>query len=136
RTQQKKVLDYIRVAVLEGARLVLGGKAPDDPTLSNGYFVEPTIFSDVVRSMRIAREEVFGPVLSILRWQDEEEMIQAVNDVEYGLTASIWTRDLVTAHRTAAEMEAGYIWINNSSQHFLGAPFGGYKMSGQGREEC
>jgi betaine-aldehyde dehydrogenase len=85
--------------------------------------------------MRIAREEVFGPVLSILKWQDEEGLLEAVNGVEYGLTAAIWTSDLSVAHRLAARVEAGYVWINNSSSHFLGAPFGGVKQSGIGREE-
>ena len=85
--------------------------------------------------MRIAREEIFGPVLCVFRWSDEAEMLRAVNDVEYGLTASIWTRDLATAHRSAARVEAGYIWINSSSAHYLAAPFGGYKQSGVGREE-
>jgi betaine-aldehyde dehydrogenase len=136
KAQQDKVLRYIAIAKAEGARLVLGGKVPVDPALANGYFVEPTIFADVLPSMRIAREEVFGPVLSVLKWSDEVQMLRDVNDVEYGLSASIWTRDLVTAHRAAQSIEAGYIWVNNSSQHFLGAPFGGYKLSGLGREEC
>ncbi len=136
KAQQDKVLKYIAIAKSEGARLVLGGKVPADPALANGYFVEPTIFADVLPSMRIAREEVFGPVLSVLKWSDEVQMLHDVNDVEYGLSASIWTRDLVTAHRAAQSIEAGYIWVNNSSQHFLGAPFGGYKLSGLGREEC
>lgn len=85
--------------------------------------------------MRIAREEIFGPVLSVFRWRDEAEMLRAVNDVEYGLTASIWTNDLATAHRTAAAVQAGYVWVNSTSTHFLGAPFGGFKQSGLGREE-
>ena len=136
KAQQEKVLRYITLAKSEGARLVLGGKVPSDPALAKGYFVEPTIFADVLPSMRIAREEVFGPVLSVLKWSDEAQMLRDVNDVEYGLSASIWTRDLVTAHRAAQSIEAGYIWVNNSSQHFLGAPFGGYKLSGLGREEC
>jgi betaine-aldehyde dehydrogenase len=86
--------------------------------------------------MRIAREEIFGPVLSILKWSDEGKMLEEVNAVEYGLTASIWTNDLSTAHRTAAAVQSGFVWINEVSKHFLGAPFGGYKQSGIGREEC
>ncbi|MGH7005038.1 MAG: aldehyde dehydrogenase family protein, partial [Alphaproteobacteria bacterium] len=86
--------------------------------------------------MTIAREEIFGPVLSVLRWQDEATMIQQVNQVEYGLTCSIWTNDLTKAHRTALDVQAGYIWVNDTSKHHLGAPFGGYKQSGIGREEC
>lgn len=131
-----KVLAYISSAKQEGARLVTGGGSPDDPALAQGYFVEPTIFADVTPDMLIAREEIFGPVLAVLKWSDEEEMMAAVNAVEYGLTASIFTRDLATAHRAAASVEAGYVWVNNSSSHFLGAPFGGYKQSGTGREEC
>jgi betaine-aldehyde dehydrogenase len=86
--------------------------------------------------MRIGKEEIFGPVLSVFKWSDEDEMLSQVNQVEYGLTCSIWTNDLATAHRTAAAVEAGYVWINEVSKHFLGAPFGGYKQSGIGREEC
>jgi betaine-aldehyde dehydrogenase len=85
--------------------------------------------------MRIAREEIFGPALSVIRWRDEEKMFDEVNAVEYGLTAAIYTTSLATAHRAAARVEAGFVWINNSAAHFAGAPFGGYKQSGIGREE-
>lgn len=91
---------------------------------------------DVQPSHRVAREEVFGPVLSVLRWSDEDALFEAVNGLEFGLTASIWTSNLVTAHRAAARVQAGYVWINECSIHIAGAPFGGYKMSGLGREEC
>lgn len=91
---------------------------------------------DWTLSLRIAREEVFGPVLSVLKWQEQDELIEAVNGVEFGLTASIWTRDLLTAHRAADCVQAGYVWVNDCSSHFIGAPFGGYKLSGMGREEC
>lgn len=133
--QYDKVLRYIDIAHNEGAKLVHGGKRPDAPALAKGFFVEPTIFDGVTHGMRIAREEVFGPVLSVLTWSDEDEMMRQVNDVEYGLTCSIWTSSLATAHRAAARVEAGYVWINNASRHFIGAPFGGYKQSGLGREE-
>jgi betaine-aldehyde dehydrogenase len=86
--------------------------------------------------MRIAREEIFGPVLSVLRWDDEAATVRAVNALDYGLTCSIWTNDLDTAHRTATGVEAGYVWVNEVGSHFPGAPFGGYKQSGIGREEC
>jgi betaine-aldehyde dehydrogenase len=86
--------------------------------------------------MRIAREEIFGPVLAVFRWSNEAEMLSQVNSVEYGLTASIWTNDLSTAMRTAKTVQSGFVWINEVSKHFLGAPFGGYKQSGLGREEC
>ena len=135
RAQREKVLGYIEAGKKEGARLVTGGKPPQDRRLSGGFFVEPTVFADVTANMRIAREEIFGPVLSVLKWTDEDELFEQVNAVDYGLTASIWTRDLVTAHRAAARVQAGYVWINNVTQHFMGAPFGGFKQSGIGREE-
>ena len=135
RPQRDKVLHYIELAKAEGARLVLGGTVPDAPELAGGFFVEPTIFADVASDMRVAQEEIFGPVLSVIRWSDEVELMRQVNSVEYGLTAAIFTRDLATAHRAAAAIEAGYIWVNNASQHFPGAPFGGVKQSGIGREE-
>lgn len=136
RQQFEKVLELIQSAKDEGATLITGGRCPPDPALAKGYFVEPTIFADVRSSMKIAREEIFGPVMSVIRWTDEDELFDQVNGVDYGLTASIWTRDLFTAHRAALRVEAGYVWINNASAHFLGAPFGGYKQSGIGREEC
>ena len=134
--QYDRVMKYIAAGKEDGARLVSGGKRPDDPKLAKGLFIEPTIFADVTMGMRIAKEEIFGPVLSVLKWNDEAEMLAQVNQVEYGLTCSIWTNDLVTAHRVAAAVEAGFVWINEVSKHFLGAPFGGYKQSGVGREEC
>lgn len=134
--QRAKVLDYVRLGREEGARLVTGGGPPTDPTLSGGYYIEPTVFADVTMDMRIAREEVFGPVLSILRWSDEDSVVREANMLDYGLTASIFTQDLDAAHRLAGRMEAGYVWINQVGYHFLGAPFGGMKQSGLGREEC
>jgi betaine-aldehyde dehydrogenase len=134
--QYDRVMKYIAAGKEDGARLVSGGKRPDDPRLAKGLFIEPTIFADVNMGMRIGKEEIFGPVLSVFKWKDETEMLAQVNQVEYGLTCSIWTSDLTTAHRTAAAVEAGYVWVNEVSKHFLGAPFGGYKQSGVGREEC
>ncbi|MPZ38989.1 MAG: aldehyde dehydrogenase family protein [Rhizobiales bacterium] len=134
--QYDRVMKYIAAGKEDGARLVSGGKRPDDPSLAKGLFIEPTIFADVNMGMRIGKEEIFGPVLSVFKWKDEAEMLAQVNQVEYGLTCSIWTTDLATAHRTAGVVEAGYVWINEVSKHFLGAPFGGYKQSGIGREEC
>ena len=135
KAQFDKTMSYIRSAEEEGARLVCGGKRPADPRLSKGYFVEPTVFADVTDGMRIAREEIFGPVVSILRWSEENDLVARVNALDYGLTASIWTHDLDLAHRLAARVEAGYIWINHASTHHVGVPFGGYKQSGIGREE-
>jgi betaine-aldehyde dehydrogenase len=136
RTQLDRVLAYIEAAKREGARLLYGGNRPSDPRLAAGFFVEPTVFVDVKPTMRIAREEIFGPVLAVLPWSDESHMLEAVNGVEYGLTCSIWTNDLSTAHCTAMTVQAGYVWINEVGKHFLGAPFGGVKQSGFGREEC
>ena len=119
----------------DGARLVAGGKKPADPKLANGFYIEPAIFADVTPQMRIAREEIFGPVLSVFKWREESEMFEAVNAVDYGLTASIWTKDLKIAHRAASRVEVGFVWVNTVGAHFLGAPFGGYKQSGMGREE-
>ncbi len=136
KAQYDKVLSYIDAGKKDGARIVHGGKPPSDPALANGFYVEPTIFADVTMKMRIAREEIFGPVLSVIKWSDEAKMLEEVNSVEYGLTASIWTNDLNQAHRTAMAVEAGYVWINEVGKHFLGAPFGGFKQSGLGREEC
>ncbi len=136
KAQYDKVVGYVQIAKDDGATLFHGGKRPDDPALAKGYFIEPTIFTGVRQTMRIAREEVFGPILSVLSWSDEEEMLRDVNSVEYGLTCSIWTENLQAAHRTARAVESGYVWINDVSKHFLGAPFGGFKQSGIGREEC
>jgi len=136
KVQLDRVLSYIASAKEEGARLIAGGGPPNDPKLAKGFYVEPTVFADVTMTMRIAREEIFGPVLGILKWSDEAKMLEEVNMVEYGLTCSIWTNDISTAHRTAGAVEAGFVWINEVGKHFLGVPFGGVKQSGIGREEC
>ena len=133
--QLEKVLGYIEIGKQEGATLAYGGNRPESAELRNGCFVEPTVFTDVRPDMRIAKEEIFGPVLSVIQWEDEEQMFEDVNAVEYGLTGSIWTTSLANAHRAASRIEAGYIWVNKASTHFLGASFGGYKQSGIGREE-
>jgi betaine-aldehyde dehydrogenase len=135
KAQHDKILSYIALGQAEGATLACGGRVPGDPALARGFFVEPTIFTGVRQGMRLAREEVFGPVLSVLSWQDEEALWRDVNAVEYGLSCSIWTQSLSTAHRAAARAEAGFVWINHTGQHFIGVPFGGYKQSGIGREE-
>jgi betaine-aldehyde dehydrogenase len=135
KVQYDRVMSYIETSKNEGAELISGGKRPDDPALKDGLYIEPTVFA-VTGKNRIAREEIFGPVLGVFKWDDETQMLADVNAVEYGLTASIWTNDLNTAHRTAMAVEAGYVWINEFGKHFLGAPFGGFKQSGLGREEC
>jgi betaine-aldehyde dehydrogenase len=93
------------------------------------------VFADVKSDMRIAQEEVFGPILSVLKWRDEDQLFSEVNSVEYGLTGAIFTKDLATAHRAASRMESGFVWVNRAGPHFIGAPYGGYKQSGIGREE-
>ena len=133
--QYERVLSYLESAKSDGARLIHGGARPSDPKLAKGFFVEPSIYADCTPDMRIASEEIF-PVLAIFKWSDEATMIEQVNAVEYGLTCSIWTNDLNAAHRTAMNVEAGFIWVNEVSKHFIGTPFGGFKQSGIGREEC
>jgi betaine-aldehyde dehydrogenase len=136
REQHAKVLSYIETGKREGARLLFGGGAPDDPGLRRGFFVQPTLFDGVRPEMRIAQEEIFGPVISVLTWDDEESMLAQVNGVLYGLSAAIYTRDYATAHRIARRIEAGYVWVNIPGGHALGSPYGGFKQSGIGREEC
>ncbi len=133
--QYDKVMGLIASARDEGATLATGGKRPAGTEFARGYWVEPTVFTGVTQDMRIANEEVFGPVISILKWSDPEDMIAMANATQYGLTASIWTKDLDTAHKTAARVQSGYIWINDASDHYHGMPFGGYKASGVGRQE-
>src|SRR5258706_1378515 len=134
--QFERTLGDIENAKAEGARLIAGGKRAQGPGLENGYFVEPTAFANVTMNMKIAKEEIFGPVLSVFRWNDEEEVMRQANNVEYGLTFSVFTRDIVKAHRMVARAQAGFCWINEVGPHILGAPFGGYKQSGIGRQGC
>jgi acyl-CoA reductase-like NAD-dependent aldehyde dehydrogenase len=133
RLQLDRVVGDIAEALDDGARLLAGGKRPAG--LDGGFFLEPTVL-EVSPGMRIARKEVFGPVLSVLRWNDEQQMIATANAPEYGLTGAIFTRDITRALRTARLLEAGFIWINGVSQHFTGVPYGGVKASGIGRDEA
>ena len=135
RMQYDKTMRYIGIAKEDGATLAAGGKRPEGPEYEKGSWVEPTVFPDVTMEMRIAREEVFGPVLSVLRWRDEAEAVEMANAVDYGLTASIWTRDLDRALRLTRAVEAGYVWVNGTGTHFRNVPHGGFKNSGTGREE-
>lgn len=136
REQYDRVLAYIDTGKREGARLLSGGGPPEDPRLRRGFFVQPTLFDEVQPGMRIAQEEIFGPVIAVLTWDDEEEMIRQANGVIYGLSAAVYTRDVARAHRVVRRLEAGYIWVNIPGGHALGSPYGGIKQSGLGREEC
>jgi betaine-aldehyde dehydrogenase len=133
--QLEKVRGYIEIGKQEGARLVTGGGAPDDPELARGNFIRPTLFDDVRPEGRLAQEEIFGPVLAAMTFTDYDDALRIANGVRFGLTASVFTGDLRTAHRFARDVEAGYVWVNDSSRHFTGTPFGGFKDSGVGREE-
>lgn len=135
RAQYDKALRYIELGTGEGARVLTGGGRPAGLESDRGLFVAPTLLDQVRPDMRIAREEVFGPVLSAMTWTDEDEALQIANAVDYGLTASVWTNDVRRALRVVGELDAGYIWVNGSSRHFAGVPFGGVKSSGVGREE-
>jgi acyl-CoA reductase-like NAD-dependent aldehyde dehydrogenase len=134
RRQYDRVLGFIERAVAEGARVVAGGGRPD--SVDRGLFIAPTVLADVLPAHNVAREEVFGPVLSVLRWRNEAEAIALANSVRYGLTGSVFTNDIRRAHRVARALETGFVWINGSGQHFTGMPFGGWKDSGVGHEEA
>jgi betaine-aldehyde dehydrogenase len=131
--QQERVQEYIEIGRGE-ATLAVQGAMPDDPKLANGYFVPPTIFSDVSNDARIAREEIFGPVMSVIPFSDVEEVVRQANDTEYGLAAAVWTRDIKKAINTARSLRAGIVWINDTQPAPTEAPWGGYKQSGIGRE--
>jgi betaine-aldehyde dehydrogenase len=135
RQQYDKVMRYIESGKQEGARLLYGGRKPDGSLYTDGYYGEPTIFADVTMDMRIAREEIFGPVLSVLRWREQDEVIRQANALPYGLTASVWTSNVQSALHFADMLDTGYVWINGSATHFLGAPFSGHKSSGTDSEE-
>ncbi|MEJ7696987.1 MAG: aldehyde dehydrogenase family protein [Candidatus Limnocylindrales bacterium] len=132
--QRDRVRDYIEIGLGEGATLVVGGTAPDDPSLADGAYLLPTVFDGVGNDMRIAREEIFGPVVSIIPFDSEEEALRLANATPYGLSGSIWTRDIGKALRSAKALQAGVISVNSNSSVHTEAPFGGYKMSGIGRE--
>ena len=132
--QRERVLQYIEIGRSEGAQCVLGGKTPEDPQLGAGWFIEPTIFIGVTNSMRIAREEIFGPVLCVIPFADEAEAIAIANDSPYGLAAGVWTSDAGRMLRMSESLQTGTVWINTYRAVSYMAPFGGYKLSGIGRE--
>jgi betaine-aldehyde dehydrogenase len=132
--QRDRVLDYIGIGRDEGAEVLIGGGPPDDPALADGTYVLPTVFGSVSNDLRIAREEIFGPVVSMIPFDSEEEAIRLANATPYGLSGSIWSRDIGRALRTAKGVQAGVLSVNSNSSVHTEAPFGGYKMSGVGRE--
>lgn len=132
RPQFEKVLGYIDIARHEGARLVMGGKAPEGA--GKGWFVEPTIFADVDNRMRIAQEEVFGPVLSVIRFNDEAHAVALANDIRFGLASAVWTSDIGRAVRVSEALQAGTVWVNTYRQVSVMSPAGGYRDSGFGRQ--
>ena len=134
RPQYEKVLGYIDIAKAEGAELLMGGGAATRPECGKGWFVEPTVFAGVKNSMRIAQEEVFGPVLSIIKFHDEDEAVAIANDVRFGLGSGVWTGDIGRAIRMSERIQAGTVWVNTYRAVSYMSPFGGYKDSGLGRE--
>jgi acyl-CoA reductase-like NAD-dependent aldehyde dehydrogenase len=134
RRQQERVLSYLEIGEQEGARIAARGEIPSDPRLRNGYFVPPTVFDDVRPGMRVAQEEIFGPVCSVLRFSTYEEAVRIANGTEFGLVAGAFTSNIGTADRVARDLEAGIVLINNYNRALLGTPFGGVKSSGYGRE--
>ena len=133
--QLDRIQGYVGIARDEGASVITGGETPKlEGGFQRGYFFQPTIFSDVSNTMRVAQEEIFGPVTSVITFKDEDDLIKQANQTIYGLSAGIWTRDVVRAHRFAKAIKAGVIWINTFNMFNAASPFGGYKQSGYGRE--
>jgi len=134
RGQQQRVLNYIRIGTEENAKPVAGGIAPDGE-LADGFFVQPTVFSSVSNSMRIAQEEIFGPVVCAIPFDDLPDAIAKGNDSPFGLAAGVWTRDVRKAHQAAAALDAGTVWVNCFNAFDNASPWGGFKLSGWGREK-
>jgi acyl-CoA reductase-like NAD-dependent aldehyde dehydrogenase len=132
----RRVLSFVESARQDGAKLLAGGQRPPGADFRRGYWIQPTVYGDVSMDMRVAREEIFGPILSILKWRTQEEAIAMANATEYGLTAGVWTHDLKVAMAFVRALESGFVYVNNTARHFVGTPFGGWKNSGLGREEC
>ena len=132
--QVKKILSYMDIAKKEGAKIACGGERYAEGDCAKGSFFKPTLITDVTNDMRVAREEIFGPVAVVIKFKTEEEVIAMANDSEYGLGGAVWTRHINRALRVSRAVETGRMWVNTYNQIPVGAPFGGYKNSGIGRE--
>jgi acyl-CoA reductase-like NAD-dependent aldehyde dehydrogenase len=134
RAALERIHRYVEIGAAEGGRVVLGGRMPEDPALRRGFFYTPTLLADVRGAMRVAQEEIFGPVVVAIPFRDEAEAIREANAVPFGLGAAVWTRDVRTAHRVARGLRAGVVWVNDYHRIDPASPWGGFKMSGTGRE--
>jgi aldehyde dehydrogenase len=134
--QFSRVRAYLDLAREEGAEVICGGGPAEIEGFENGFFIQPTVLDNVSSNMRVACEEIFGPVISVIAWDDEADMLREVNDVEYGLGGGLWTKNLSRAHRISRAMETGTVWINRYFNMKAGQPIGGYKQSGFGRENA
>jgi len=132
--QYEKILKYIEFGKEEGARLVEGGTPDTTGDNAKGFYIRPTIFADANNQMKVAQEEIFGPVLVAIRFKDEDEVIKMANDTTYGLAAGLWSADVSRAHRVASKLDAGMVYINRYGCYDFSAPFGGFKQSGWGKE--
>ena len=131
-----RVNAMIKSGIDDGAKLMFGGKRPAGKQFERGFWIEPTVFGDVHPQMKIAREEIFGPVISVFSWRDEDAIIELANSLEYGLTAAVWTRDISRAINAARRVQSGCVWINGAGNYYKGTPYGGLKNSGIGKESC
>ena len=134
RPQLDKIHGYVETGRTEGAEVVTGGRFPDDPALRGGFFYTPTVLAGVDNAMRVAQEEIFGPVVVVIRFRDEADAIRLANAVPFGLGSAVWTRNVHRAHRTAQALRSGIVWINDYHRTDPASPWGGFKMSGVGRE--
>jgi aldehyde dehydrogenase (NAD+) len=135
RAQYERIQTFFEIAKRDGLTPATGGKVASNPEFGDGWFIEPTVYTGVTNDMRIAREEIFGPILSVIRFRDDADAVRIANDSEFGLSAGIWSRDIGRVHRVAAQLEAGRIVVNEYSGGFVQTPVGGYRNSGYGREQ-